>query len=111
MATTYPIHIDERVPARVVRLAGPASEGRALCDVTARRFMDVLVHPVPALEMQERLGTFQLGGKIFVDWPEDPTDWESVVPGDQLEIEGHAFTIRGIRDSPVCYSEIYVDAH
>jgi hypothetical protein len=71
--------------------------------------MGVLVHPVPALEMLDRIGAFRRGGKILVYWPRDKSGWYSVMPGDQIEIEGNTYTIRGILDRPPCYSHLYVD--
>jgi hypothetical protein len=74
--------------------------------------MSVLVHPVPALEMEKRTGTFRPGGKVIAYWPQEISGLYSglIVPGDQLEVEGQILTIRAVEDYPHCYSEIYVDA-
>ena len=109
MATAHMVHTEGKIPARVLRTSGQSGEGKTLCDVMAQRFMGVLVHPVPPLEMEKRVGTFHRGGKIFVYWPDCETRWYSVKPGDQLEVEGRTFTIRAIEDYPHCYGEIYID--
>jgi hypothetical protein len=107
MSEVKTVHIDERIPARIVRSGD--GESAPLCNVTVRRTMNVLVHPVPPLEMENRSGRFHRGGKVFVDWPPDAAGWEAVVPGDRLEVEGKSFTIKAVSSCPVCYGEIYVD--
>lgn len=105
MATITSVHIDEKLPARIVR--AHAQTGETVVPLTVRRFMGVMVHPVPAHEMQRLTDTFRPGGKIYVNWPE--TGWEKVVPGDQLEVGSTTRTIRAIRQYPGCYAELYVD--
>jgi hypothetical protein len=112
MSAIHSVHTERRVPARVLRPSGPAGERRTLCDLTLERFLSVLVHPVPAIEMEKRTGTFRPGGKVFACWPHELTGLYSclIVSGDQLEVEGQILTIRAVEDYPHCYSEIYVDA-
>ena len=49
------------------------------------------------------------GGKIFVDWPHDPTSWGHVAPGDQMVVDGRFFTILAIQEFPRCYSAVYAE--
>jgi hypothetical protein len=109
MATLHATRIDERLPARILRRSDADGHSRQIANVTARRFMDVLFHPVPPLEMQDECGVFRQGGKIFVEWPEDSADWMHAAPTDRLEVEGREFDILAIHDAPPCYSTIYVE--
>lgn len=102
-------HLDERLPARILRPVASVDEDATLCDITVERFMGVLVRPVPPVEMHEVTGSFEHGGKVMVQWPDDMEGWWAVSPGDQLEVDGRTLTIRKTRDFPVCYAEIYVD--
>jgi hypothetical protein len=109
MAVATSSHIVEHAPVRVLGPSTNGGERRVLCEVEAERFMGVLLHPVPALEMYERTGLFRPGANIVILWPEDCTRWCSATVGDELEIGARRFTIRAIRDNPPCYSEVYVD--
>src|SRR5690348_4409618 len=104
MIETLHTRIDERIPATVYR-----ASGEALCEIVVERFMGVLMHPVPPLEMQELFGTFVPGGKVFVEWPRKQKGWQEVLPGDRLVVGDRELTIRGAYASPSCYVAIYVD--
>lgn len=105
MIETLHTPIDERLPAAIHR-----SDNTVVCEIVVERFMGVLVHPVPALEMQELCGTFEPGGKVVLEWPRDIERWRQVVPGDRLLIGDRELTIRRAVEHPHCYIAIYVEA-
>lgn len=78
-------------------------------ELKARRFMGVLRHPVPLIEMAQRCGLNHRGCKIIADWPPNPLDDLPVAAGDLLEVEGQTYSIRCVNEHPGCYLELYVD--
>jgi hypothetical protein len=70
--------------------------------------MGVLIHPVPRIEMLDRCGTFEDGGKVYLDWAKDVPVWFQIEAGDRLEVDGRAFTILALDEMPVVYSALYV---
>lgn len=105
MVNTSRTRIDERIPAKIHR-----ANGEALCEIAVERFMGVVMHPVPSLEMQDLFGRFAPGGKVLVEWSREPEGWHEVLPGDHLVIGDRELTIRGVYECPPCYMAIYVDA-
>lgn len=101
--------IRERVPARVRRAAPDTGEYQPTHDLTARRFMGVLVHPVPRHDMQVRCGVYHQGGRVVVEWPSRMMEDRPVRPGDQLEVGGKTYRVRATKELPLCFLEIYVD--
>lgn len=70
--------------------------------------MGVLMHSVPPLEMHAKCGTFENGGKIYLDWSKDLPAWFHVEPGDRLEVVDRTFIILALDEVPVVYSALYV---
>jgi hypothetical protein len=109
MTTLNQHDIDEKISVRVIQTTSPRVGTPPARALTARRFMDVLVHPVPAAEMHQRTGSFRPGSKIVIDWPENSEHWRGLVPGDRLEIDGRRFTIGAVEEFPLCFVNAYVD--
>lgn len=105
MVESLHTRLDERLAGSIRR-----SADEPVCDVVVERFMGVLIHPVPALTMQEITGVFRPGGKVLIEWPDDRSGWANVAAGDSIVVAGHELPIRATFDFPPCYAEIYVDA-
>ncbi len=109
MNETLHTHLDQRLPASIRRSSVGDANEESVCDVTVERFMGVLVHPVPPLEMEKLDGKFRRGGRVIIEWPRDQERWWRVSPGDRLVVEGRALPICATFDHPSCYAEIYVE--
>ena len=102
--------IREQVPARTFRLSEDNKEYQPQVELMARRFMGVLVHPVPLSEMARWCDLDRHGCKVVADWPANPSGEHPIRPGDILQVGDHSYTIRGVSEHPGCYLEMYVDA-
>jgi hypothetical protein len=108
MNTLHAHDIDERVAVTVIPALSPRVGTPSSRPLTARRFMDVLVHPVPPAEMHQRTGTFRPGGKIVIDWPQHSEHWRGMVQGDRLQIDDRRFIVGAVEEFPLCFVNIYV---
>lgn len=98
------VHVREREPVQIIR----GGSGAPAMELTGRRFMGTLLHPVPAGDMQKRCGLFHHGHRISVDWPAGATEDHPVRPGDSLEVGGKTYPVCACVERPGCYLDIYV---
>lgn len=105
------VHVREREPVRVIRQGeGPGNEGSPLLQLTGRRFMGTLFHPVSPGDMQKNFSVFRPGYRITVDWPAGSQAEHPVCGGDRIEVAGRTYHVRGSIERPGCYLDIYVEA-
>lgn len=101
------VHVRDREPVRIMRQAkddgGPATE------LTGRRFMGTLLHPVPPGDMQKQFGVFRRGHRISVEWPASVAAEYPVQAGDSVEVGGRTYQVRGCVERPGCYLDLYVE--
>lgn len=94
--------IRERIPLKLLR------ENGSECELTGRRFMGVLRHPVPRREMLRQCGVDSRGSRIVVDWPGALTDGVPIQAGDIIECEGRRHVVQGVKACPVIDMELYL---
>jgi hypothetical protein len=71
--------------------------------------MGVLLHPVPLSEMMQRCNLDHRGCRVVADWPANAIEDHPVKEGDVVEVADHTYPIRGVKEHPGCYLEMYVD--
>lgn len=101
--------IRERVPAQTLRLSGNTGQYEPHLELTLRRFMGVLLHPVPLSEMGRQCNLNRRGCRVVAEWPPNVTESHPVDVGDVLQVGDHTYSIRGIQEHPGSYLEMYID--
>jgi hypothetical protein len=59
-------------------------------------------------EMLHQCNVTQRGIKIVTNWPDCATGDHPVRVGDLVEVEGRRYVVRGVKERPACYLDIYV---
>lgn len=101
--------VSERVSVRILRPDSEANELSPVLDLTARRFMGTLMHPVPRSEMAHKWGIDKRACKIVTDWTRDVPDDAPVRPGDIAQIQDRDYLVLAANAVGGCYVEMYVD--
>jgi hypothetical protein len=102
------IHVRDREPVRITR-RGDHDVGESGVELTGRRFMGTLLHPVPSGDMQKQFGVFHRGYRISVEWPANVSAEHPVQSGDLIEAGGRTYQVRGCVERPGCYLDIYAE--
>ncbi len=100
------VHIREREPVQIIR--GGADAGKPALQLTGRRFMGTLLHPVSPGDMQKLCGSFHRGHRISVEWPAGSSEEHPVRSGDSLEAGGKTYPVCASVERPGCYLDIYI---